>query len=89
MPGTVKTSLNYHPATGCQQINLGSVDMFRRAFDTRQVEVNDIRGRESDFNLDIHGFRLHRHASEHIPLTDPITVAEAMYSETAAMLQRM
>ncbi|RHZ46683.1 uncharacterized protein CDV56_104823 [Aspergillus thermomutatus] len=65
MPGTVKTTLNYYPSSGFKEMLLGTLEMFRRPFDPREVEVTDIRGREADFHLDTHGFALHPHNGRH------------------------
>ncbi|PYH94686.1 hypothetical protein BO71DRAFT_225628 [Aspergillus ellipticus CBS 707.79] len=89
MPGTVKTSLNYYPMAGCNEMHLGSVQMFRRTFDPREVVVEDIRGREADFSLDTHGFMLHPHISQHVSGADTSTVVHEMYPETAAMLKEI
>jgi hypothetical protein len=86
---TVATTLNYHIPNGCTEINLGTAEMMRLEPDTHQVEIEDIRGHESEFNLDTHGFALYSHVSKYIPPEDESTIRNEIYAETAEMLKEM
>jgi hypothetical protein len=70
-------------------MQLGTLEMFRRPFHPREVEVADIRGREADYNLDTHGSALHQHVSPYIPFAEESSVVESIYPETELLLKRV
>ncbi|KAG2417786.1 hypothetical protein HFD88_009005 [Aspergillus terreus] len=63
--------------------------MMRLEPDTHQVEIEDIRGHESEFNLDTHGFAFYSHVSKYIPPEDESTIRNEIYAETAEMLKEI
>nr|B8N0E7.1 RecName: Full=Hydroxylase/desaturase asaB; AltName: Full=Aspergillic acid biosynthesis cluster protein B [Aspergillus flavus NRRL3357] len=72
----VETCLNYWPAEGPVQreLILGTVGAYRRPIDSRPVLIQDVRGQEGTFTLDIHGFQFIKHISQHVASFDEASV---------------
>lgn len=65
----------------------GTVGSFRVKFDTAEVHIQDLRGREVDFNLDKQGFQLLRHTSVEKDFKDEHKIKSVIYPETEALLK--
>ncbi|KAI1271826.1 hypothetical protein F5Y07DRAFT_328269 [Xylaria sp. FL0933] len=60
MAALVETTMNYYldPSKGGTQTStFGTVGVLRRKFDTHTIQIDDIRGRENDFNIHTHAFQ--------------------------------
>ena len=87
---TVRTTLNYAlPLSkgGSAIFYPGTASAKRRPFDAREVEVADIRGRESDFNLDVQGFQVVSRMSREKTFDDDERVKEVYYAECEALIK--
>jgi len=87
----VQTTLNYYldPALGGHSsFNPGTAGYYRRSFDTQPVQIHDIRGRESEFNLNKQGFQLYKHTSDEKHFTDDEKVKSVVYPETEKLLKK-
>lgn len=60
--------VNVDPATGEQPKNWNE--------DVRVVQIEDIRGKEHEFSLDISGFQYYRHPAKHTMFTDDKEIEE-------------
>ncbi|KAI3335797.1 hypothetical protein F4824DRAFT_510675 [Ustulina deusta] len=63
MAVVVKTAMNYYldPSKGgTGMTTFGTVGVLRRKFDTHAIEINDLRGRENEFDIHTHAFQLCR-----------------------------
>ena len=56
MAVAVETSINYFDLSNDRVFYPGTAGYQRRKFDTKQMTINDLRGREQDFTLDKNGF---------------------------------
>lgn len=89
---TVNTTLNYYldPSIGGHtQYQIGVVDYFRRKFDTHEVEVNDVRGREDQFEINTHGFQFAKHTSKEKEFVDDSQVKRVAYPEVEDLIKNM
>ncbi|PLB46423.1 GA4 desaturase family protein [Aspergillus steynii IBT 23096] len=86
----VKTTLNYYPTCSVagRQIVLGTIGTYRRPMDPRPATIQDVRGRESTFNLDVHGFQFLRHPSPHVSSFTESVVKKYMYPEAVDILKQ-
>lgn len=86
----VKTTLNYWPACSFaeRQIVLGTIGNYRRQYDARPTTIHDVRGRESRFCLDVHGFQFLRHSSPHVSSFTESVVKKYMYPEAVDILKK-
>lgn len=89
LPQAVQTSLNYWPADGPakRELVLGTVGAYRRPIDRRSVSIQDVRGREGAYTLDIHGFQFINHASPHVASFNEAVVKTYMYPEAEEILK--
>ena len=87
--GTLNASLNYclDSDSGCI-IRPGTVKDKLREYDIRQVRIEDIRGREREFRLDVHGFQHIRQATKQTEFSDRSNVTGEYYAEVEALLKR-
>ncbi|KAE8416407.1 hypothetical protein BDV36DRAFT_297102 [Aspergillus pseudocaelatus] len=87
----IQTSLNYWPAQGPVQreLILGTVGAYRRPIDSRPVSIQDVRGQEGMFALDIHGFQFIKHVSQHVASFDEASVKKHMYPEAETILKNI
>ncbi|GAP92237.1 putative GA4 desaturase family protein [Rosellinia necatrix] len=61
MAGVVETTMNYHldPSRGgARACSFGTVGVLRRKFDTQAIQIQDLRGRENEFDIHTHAFQL-------------------------------
>ncbi|KAI0478257.1 hypothetical protein F4859DRAFT_479156 [Xylaria cf. heliscus] len=59
-PPPVDTNMNYYldPSKGgIKSCSFGTVGVIRRKFDTRTIQVHDLRGREDEFDIHTHTFQ--------------------------------
>ena len=67
----------------------GTVSIFRdRPVDIKQIEVHDIRGRESEFTLAKQGFELVKHDFQYNDFEDPDKAKEVFWPTAAEFLRR-
>ena len=88
----VETTLNYHlgpTENGELIIYLGTVGERRRKHDPQKVKVEDIRGREEQFTLDMHGFQVVISPSTVKQFDDPLVIKQEYYADCAELLKRV
>ena len=88
----VETTLNYYldPSKGGHNwFQVGVVDYYRRKFDVRPVQIHDIRGKESRFQLDNHGFQHCKHVSVEDDFDDDARIKRDVYPETEQLIKEM
>ena len=56
MAVAVETNINYFDLSNDRVFYPGTAGYQRRKFNTKQMTINDLRGREQDFTLDKNGF---------------------------------
>lgn len=86
----VNTTLNYYldPSKGGHtSYQIGVSDYYRRKFDTRPVQIHDIRGQEAHFSLDTHGFQHYKHTSAEKDFDDDDRVRNVVYPEVEQLLK--
>ncbi|KAI6038569.1 hypothetical protein EDC04DRAFT_2569785 [Pisolithus marmoratus] len=69
------------PATGRRQVNWGE--------DIRAVEIEDVRGKEDEYSLDVCGFQYYRHPAKHTKFTDDKEIEEEYYPESIELLKKL
>jgi hypothetical protein len=91
LPQVIRTSLNYWPADGPvkRELVLGTVGAYRRPIDTHSVSIEDVRGHERMFNLDVHGFQFIHHDSPHVASFDEAVVKKWIYPEAEEILKNV
>ena len=93
-PRDVPTTLNYYkplddqpphtyayPVEGQPQTNIGG--------EPHPAVVHDVRGREAEFSLDVHGFQFVRHVSAETEFVDEQRIKEVYYKEAEELLKRV
>lgn len=86
----VQTTLNYYldPSQGGHtSYQIGVSDYYRRKFDPHPAQIQDIRGREADFNLEKHGFQHHKHTSAEKDFDRDEQVKRVVYPEVEQLLK--
>ena len=89
-PQTVETILNYYldPSEGGHtSYQIGVSDYYRRKFEPHQAQINDIRGREDQFDLETHGFQHHNHTSAEKDFDSDEQVKKVVYPEVEQLLK--
>lgn len=56
----VTTSINYFDLSNDRVFYPGTAGYQRRKFDTKHIEIEDVRGREEEFTLETNGFQVLR-----------------------------
>lgn len=84
---TVKTKLNYY-AEGTTAFYPGTASAFRRPFDTRDVEITDVRGAEDRFDLDAHGFKFMKHPQGEQDIADEAKVKANLYPDIVSLMKK-
>lgn len=90
--GVAHTKLNFYldPSLGGQnEFAIGTAGAYRRKFDERPIDIKDARGRENEFNLDIHGFQHYRRACSEKNFTDDDQIKAVAYPETVELLKEV
>ena len=88
----VEAKLNFYldPSKGGQdEFAIGTAGAYRRKFDERPVQIQNERGREADFNIDIHGFQYVKRVSSKADLTDEDQVKAVAYQEAIQLLKEV
>ncbi|KAK5111848.1 hypothetical protein LTR85_011746 [Meristemomyces frigidus] len=89
---TVNTTLNFYldPSKGGHtSYHIGVADYYRRKFDPHPVRIQDIRGREHEFDLETHGLQHHKHISAEKDFDDDERVRRVVYPETAELIKNI
>lgn len=73
--------VNADPATGERPKNWNE--------DVRVVQIEDIRGKEDEFSLDISGFQYYRHPAKHTKFTNNKEIEEEYYPESVELLKKL
>ncbi|KAE8155346.1 hypothetical protein BDV25DRAFT_135095 [Aspergillus avenaceus] len=90
-PRVVQTTLNYcYPeAFTDEKMQLGIIGGMRMNYDTRAVEIQDVRGQEGSYSLDVHGFQFLNRPSAYTAAFDEGSVRDTMYSEAEGILKQI
>lgn len=86
----VQTTLNYYldPSKGGHtSYQIGVSDYYRRKFEPHPQEIHDIRGREDQFNLEIHGFQHQKNSSAERDFDDNKQIKQVVYPEVAQLIK--
>jgi len=87
----VPTKLNYYKdpgdGSGPAPSYVGKPETYERPYESLDVVVEDIRGREDQFTLDKNGFQIYRHESEEKDFTDDDQIKSVYYPETEQLLK--
>ena len=87
---TVTAKINYYPPDGPRVFYPGTAGYQKRNFDTKSVQINDVRGSEEQFTLDKNGFQVVTNPWTQIGLNDDKEKVESIvYPETVEMLKKM
>ena len=89
-PKIVQTELNYYldPSKGGHtSYQIGVSDYYRRKFDPHPVQIEDIRGREDQFDLETHGFQHHKHTSVEKDFNSDDQIRTVVYPEVEQILK--
>ena len=87
---TVNATVNYFPVDGERSVLAGTAGYQRRAFDPRNVKINNIRGHEDEFKLEKHGFQIVKDTWSQVdPEAQPKEIEAALYPEAARILQKL
>ena len=74
-------TINENPTTGIKEQNWIS--------DVRSLEVEDVRGNEHDYTLDICGFQFHRHPTEFTRFSNDKEIRSEYYRECEELLKEL
>ncbi|KAI0395640.1 hypothetical protein F5Y17DRAFT_474172 [Xylariaceae sp. FL0594] len=91
MEDVVNTTMNYYldPCKGGQKhCTFGTVGVLRRKFDNHSIQVQDVRGREDEFDIHTHAFQLGRWR----PSTDSLLegdIKETIYREAEEYVKQV
>ena len=86
----VETFLNSEPSLvngGGKDFTAGTAHSYLQANDKVDVVISDVRGRESDFSLDQHGFEFHKHKSSERDFIGDKSIKQVLYNETVDLLK--
>jgi hypothetical protein len=90
-PRNIEANINYYldPSKGgITWYTPGSAMILRRKFDTQPVTINDMRGREDEFEIHKHSFQFAKFKTACKNITDE-EVKRIMYPEAEALLKKM
>jgi hypothetical protein len=90
-PASLATTLNYHlePHRGGAEVWCpGTVQDKRRPHDHQDVTVTNIRGRESEFSLDVQGFQIGPFKSSVNDVKDDQEFRGQYYDDVVAHVQK-
>lgn len=91
-PHVVRSTLNYYLAPskgGYTSFWFGLIGEKRRAFEYVDVDINDMRGRENEFHLDVHGFQYIRQESSEKDFEDVNKIKTIYYPECAELVKKL
>lgn len=83
----VETTLNYH-SEDTDSFVAGTAGHYLRSFDPKTVHIRDVRGHESTYSLDKHGFEFHDHVSRENDCDDEAKIEEVVYKEITELLKQ-
>ena len=85
---TVEATVNYFPEDGPKIVYPGTAGYQRRKFEPRSVQISDVRGKETEFQLKSNGFQVIKHEipQPRIDATDA-EIKKTIYPETVKALQ--
>ena len=87
---TVETTINYYPPDGPKVFYPGTAGYQRRKFDSKTIQMNDIRGAEDRYVLDKNGFQLVKNNWTEVKVDDSDQhVRSVVYPETVDMLKKL
>ena len=66
-----------------------TASLYRRKHDSHVVKVQDIRGAESNFSLDIQGFQICEQPSTEKAFEDEAVIKTTVYDEAAELVKKM
>jgi hypothetical protein len=55
----------------------------------KQMEIENIRGKENLFSLDAAGFQFHRHPAKHTAFTDDVEIEKEYYPESIDLIKEL
>lgn len=73
--------INADPATGGRPKNWNE--------DIRVAQIEDIRGKEVEYSLDVSGFQYYRHQAKHTKFTNDKEIEEEYYPESVELLKKL
>ena len=88
----VFTTLNFYlePSKGGHSsYSVGTAGYYRRRFDTRSVEIRDIRRIGETVDLNTHGFQLQTHVSGQKTFADDARMKDVVYTEVKQLLKEV
>lgn len=86
----VDATVNYFPPNGETSVLAGTAGYQRREFDSKQVQVIDIRGDEDNYILEKNGFQVVRDDWTQVdPDEDPKKIEAMLFPEAARILQKL
>ena len=86
----VHAKLNFYldPSKGGRdEFAIGTAGAYRRKFDNRPVDIQNARGLEDQFNIDVHGFQYHKRPCSEKDFLDDAQVKRVAYAETVELLK--
>lgn len=87
----VHTTLNYYkdPGDGSapHPSYVGKPETYERPSEPLNVVVNDVRGREQEYNIDKQGFQFYKHTSVEKDFEDDEHIKNVYYPETEQLLK--
>ncbi|KAK5633666.1 hypothetical protein RRF57_009380 [Xylaria bambusicola] len=91
MAALMETTMNYHldPSRGgSKPSTFGTIGVLRRKFDSRPIQIHDLRGLESEFDIHTHSFQIHDWKPGTTSL-DSNDVKQIIYPETEELIKSM
>lgn len=88
-PTMVNTTLNYQLEGAANYFHAGTVGHYMRKFDTRNVQIADMRTCDEQFSLDKQGFELHGFHSAEQSFEDDVRIQSVVYPEVAELLKKV
>lgn len=89
MVATVHTTLGFFPRAENKGLIVGTEALYNGSWDYRPVEIEDVRGNEQLFTLDVNGFQYVTFPSAHLPFTDDSVIQQDLYPETAEFVKNL
>ncbi|KAF9695257.1 hypothetical protein EKO04_006764 [Ascochyta lentis] len=87
----VHTELNYHKpnedGSPPHPTYVDRPETYERPYESHPMTITDVRGRESEFSLDVNGFQFYKHTSVEKDFLDDNQIKEQYYKETEQLLK--
>jgi hypothetical protein len=90
-PEALEVTMNYYLDTslgGITHYTPGSAGVYRRKFDSRSVQIRNMRGQEDDFDIHTQSFKMCPFTTAAKEFTDD-EIRSVMYSEAQEFLKKM